>query len=180
MKFLLLFLCFGITPDFVCKLQNSLNKGSTWNKSTCEIVSEKINTSSTPYSILAIQILESRMQEDAENKVSPGISDVGLMQLRCRYDVNRICTNSVVKGYTVDELKDLQLNLELAFKLIDEKKRIFGRRWLAGYNGSLHNAHYELKVKSTIRALKGKRPFHTTSRKTLIHKIWQLSTEPVS
>lgn len=180
MNFLLLLALLGINPDFVCKLQNSLNKGSEWDKQTCSKVSVKINSSTTPYSVLAIQILESGMRADAENKVAPGISDLGVMQLRCRYDRNRICTNSVVRGYSVEDLKDLDLNLELAFKLIDEKKRIFGKRWLAGYNGSLHSFEYERKIRATIRALKGKKPPPTTTRKALIRKVYLVATEPVT
>jgi hypothetical protein len=149
-----------VTPSLICDLQHHVSPGkSVWTKKDCQRVCMALLSTKRLRKSLAIMILESQMDEEAEAVVSATVHDVGLMQVRCRLGDDGLCENEPVKGKELEELFSPVENILVAAVLMDSKEKAFGKDWLSKYGGCRKpTCSYPRKVAAMEVALSGKMP----------------------
>ena len=139
-----------VTPELVCAVKSAVRHGEpAWQAEKCARVAAALNVTRWPRTIAGIGANESDMRDDVVVCHKPDVCDVGLTQLRCLLKNGR-CTNGVVAGYTIAELKDVQVNIALANVLLVS---------LAGdvQGWNRRSKGYVTRIRALVAALDGRR-----------------------
>lgn len=162
-----------VSPALLCQVQTAIRRAPAWPAEKCDRVAAALNVTTAPGTFLAIAILESDLRDRAIAWHGPRVADVGLTGLRCLVGDHGRCTNGVVAGYTVAELKDPVVNLAVADRLLASLGGRVGR-WNAGSRG------YAARVRAIAAALEGRRVQVQGARvRELVRRILAV-TEPRS
>lgn len=165
-----------VSPDLVCHIQAALKRPPRWDAMLCGRVAKEMNKTPRPRVSLAIAILESHLRPGVSVTVRPGVSDVGLMGIRCVQDEEGACTVGPAKGHTLDDLKDPVVSVRVAGEIMRSKQATMGRRWLCGYGGASGKRRicpYSRTVMAMEAALRGKRPAEGIRRHDLMLVVWK-------
>jgi hypothetical protein len=152
----------AVTPALVATVQNAVRwRAPAWDRQTVEAVTAAVHDTREPATILAMAVLESDMRPRAQAKrrrPSDGatVVDVGLCGVACVLGPGGRCTNQLVQGLTVDDLKKPKVNVRAAARVLQRKRAVLGRRALAGYNGDPDGSNrYGASVRAIVAAFGG-------------------------
>jgi len=147
-----------VTPALVCQVQNAIRfRESAWPVATCERVATALNSTPRPRTTLAVAIIESDLRPLVVATTRPGVHDVGLMGVRCvALPSGGACLFGPARGYAVEELKDLEINVRVAAAIMAQKKAAYGKHWMRAYNGGTREHGYARNIAAIEKALDGK------------------------
>ena len=117
-----------VTPDLVTRVQDAIRwREPAWNARQAEEAARQLNRDPRPRELLAIAVLESALDLDAQAwYVLHGrvVVDVGLMGVHCVVGRKGTCTNWPVRGLRpTDELRTFEANIGAARRILAKKRR---------------------------------------------------------
>ena len=146
-----------VHTNLVCAVQHAIHhKSPLWTATECERASIAFGLTTSPKLTLAIAVNESDLRPNVVAWHHKGrVADVGLLGVRCRLGPGDRCENWPVRGFTIEELKDIDTNIAAGEKVLRKKKRLLGKRYLHGYSGSTRDRGYADRISAIMAALGG-------------------------
>jgi len=143
--------------SLVCDIQRVIRfREAAWTQETCDRVAVALAETADPLLSLAIAINESDLRPTVLANTRPNVFDVGLMGVRCVRGPGGRCTNGLVKGLSLAQLQDPEMNIFVANQILLEKRQSHGPAFLRGYNVGVANGQgYAGKISALMSALAG-------------------------
>ena len=148
----------AVTPKLVCTVGHAIS--SSFNARQCDAISDALARTSEPKNLLAMMVIESEMDWEAQAwYVLDGrvVVDVGLLGIHCVVGRKGLCTNWPVKGVRpIDGLQVLGRNIEAGARVLAKKRQVGGVRGLDHYAGDLDgHTGYSANVAALVAAFGG-------------------------
>lgn len=147
----------AVSGEMICRVQHAIrHRNLAWDAGMCAKVAAAMNNTFNPELIFAMAVNESDLREFVIRKARRGVYDAGLLAVRCQLSANR-CTNWPVRGLTLQELLDPEVNIRAAVTILERKQQHSPRYYLRHYNGGTVEHGYAERVHATCAAFHGRR-----------------------